>query len=137
MTFLPIPPTAVRHLNDRIGHERPPPIDLHLIFDKSGLSALNIHPRPVLPQPFLALAILGQHLVDFVPKRIGMVEMVKVTEFMDDDVDRFLPEIEHIDGSLMSALTFAPALLISSEIVLVALLLDHAQQVTKAPRGPR
>ena len=51
-----------------------------------GFSSLDIHRRPVFPQPFLPCWVVGQDLVHLIPKGLGMVEVVPMAEFVDDDV---------------------------------------------------
>ena len=46
----------------------------------------HIQPRSILPQPLLPLAVVGHHLVDFVPEGVGVVAVVEVAELVDDDV---------------------------------------------------
>lgn len=49
-------------------------------------NVLHIQPRPVHPQPLLALRILRDDFIDLVPECIGVVEMMKMAEFVDNDV---------------------------------------------------
>ena len=46
----------------------------------------HFHPRPIHPQPFLPLPIVGHHLVYLVPKRCRVVRIANVRQLMDHDV---------------------------------------------------
>ena len=49
-------------------------------------SLLQIHPRPVVPQPILALLEVRHHLVHLVPEGFGVVRVNQVGKLVDYNV---------------------------------------------------
>jgi hypothetical protein len=51
-----------------------------------GACYLQVETGAMNSQPLLALSIFRQHFVDLIPERLGMVLMVEVAKFMNNDV---------------------------------------------------
>src|SRR5688572_24695040 len=46
----------------------------------------NMQPSTESPEPFLALGVVRENLVDLIPERAGVVAVMEMTQLVDDDV---------------------------------------------------
>ena len=53
---------------------------------KPYLNLLYVQPRTILSEPILPLAVVGHHLVNLIPERLGMVTVVKVAKLVYHNV---------------------------------------------------